>query len=192
MVPCREGTVRDFLPSGQNKDTPEGIKDEVVVALTDNEVVLFDASLAHRVLDSKSFYFRDIARINPPSNDHGTAMVSMALPVGPRSKFKTVRQKAVDDASPCPSPTPKKAISTKLDHPNGSSPNPFFHIGAARSASDSGSRGNFLKTSPPASGSIRQQQQQRGGDELDKVRVFFEELTPSGWGFRSKFDPGKF
>lgn len=88
-------TVTDFLTSRQNQGTPERVEEDVVIALIDDGVDMFDKALSNQVLEGKSFDYHD-GKVRPPfssARGHGTVMASMILDVCPMAKVYPIRLK---------------------------------------------------------------------------------------------------
>ncbi|KAI1654119.1 hypothetical protein F4813DRAFT_235945 [Daldinia decipiens] len=95
MIPFWENTVKEFLETRKNQGTQERIEDDVILALIDDGVDMFDATLDNHVLEGKSFDFHD-GKIRPPfssARGHGTVMASMILRVCPMAKVYPIRLK---------------------------------------------------------------------------------------------------
>ncbi|KAI1099978.1 hypothetical protein F4804DRAFT_336702 [Jackrogersella minutella] len=98
MIPFWNNTVQDFLKSTENRGTPERVEDDVVLALIDDGVDMFDKTLTNQVLEGKSFDFHD-SKVRPPfssARGHGTVMASMILRVCPMAKVYPIRLKTYD------------------------------------------------------------------------------------------------
>lgn len=96
-----KSTVEEFLQSEQKQDTPERVQDDVVVALIDDGVDMFDTALSNQILEGKSFDFHD-EKVRPPfssAKGHGTVMASMILRVCPMAKVYPIRLKTYDNAN---------------------------------------------------------------------------------------------
>lgn len=96
-----KSTVEEFLESKQNQATPERVEDDVVVALIDDGVDMFDTALSNQILEGKSFDFHD-EKVRPPfssAKGHGTVMASMILRVCPMAKVYPIRLKTYDNAN---------------------------------------------------------------------------------------------
>lgn len=96
-----KSTVEEFLQSKQNQATPERVEDDVVVALIDDGVDMFDTALSNQILEGKSFDFHD-EKVRPPfssAKGHGTVMASMILRVCPMAKVYPIRLKTYDNAN---------------------------------------------------------------------------------------------
>ncbi|OTB11081.1 hypothetical protein K445DRAFT_322435 [Daldinia sp. EC12] len=101
MVPFWQNTVKEFLEMRKNQGTQERIEDDVVVALIDDGVDMFDATLDNHVLEGKSFDFHD-GKIRPPfssARGHGTVMASMILRICPMAKVYPIRLKTYQNES---------------------------------------------------------------------------------------------
>lgn len=95
MSPFWKDTVTDFLKWRQNQGTPEKIEDDVVIALIDDGVDMFDPALSNRVLEGKSFDYHE-GKVRPPfssASGHGTIMASMILQICPMAKVYPIRLK---------------------------------------------------------------------------------------------------
>jgi hypothetical protein len=93
MLPFWQDTLTDFMESRKNQGTPERIEDEVVVALIDDGIDMFDTALSNQVLEGKSFDFHD-GKVRPSfssARGHGTVMASMILRVCPMAKIYPIR-----------------------------------------------------------------------------------------------------
>jgi hypothetical protein len=94
-------TIAKFLQSGRNQTEPRGIEKDVVIALIDDGVDIFDSSLSDQILQGKSFDFHD-GKVQPPYSSamgHGTVMASMILRVCPMAKVYPIRLKTFDTAN---------------------------------------------------------------------------------------------
>ncbi|KAI2472565.1 hypothetical protein F4781DRAFT_428267 [Annulohypoxylon bovei var. microspora] len=101
MNPFWKDTVADFLEWRQNQGTPEKIEEDVVIALIDDGVDMFDPALSNRVLEGKSFDFHD-GKVRPPfssATGHGTVMASMILQICPMAKVYPIRLKTYGNQS---------------------------------------------------------------------------------------------
>ncbi|KAI6760872.1 hypothetical protein HG530_009732 [Fusarium avenaceum] len=101
MNPYWESTVQRFLEARQDQGTPEGVENDVTVALIDDGVYKFGIGRPHQVLQGKSFDFHGDG-LNPPylsAKGHGTVMASMILRVCPMAKIYPIRLKTNSDAS---------------------------------------------------------------------------------------------
>ncbi|KAM0480764.1 hypothetical protein ACHAP7_005001 [Fusarium lateritium] len=101
MNPYWESTVQKFLEARQHQGTPEGVENDVTIALIDDGVYKFGIGRPHQVLQGKSFDFHG-DRLNPPylsAKGHGTVMASMILRVCPMAKIYPIRLKTNSDAS---------------------------------------------------------------------------------------------
>ncbi|KAF7554351.1 hypothetical protein G7Z17_g2955 [Cylindrodendrum hubeiense] len=101
MDPFWKNTVQEFLKSRKNQGTPERVEDDVVLALIDDGVDMFDTSLSNQILEGKSFDFHD-KKVRPPfssAKGHGTVMASMILRVCPMAKVYPIRLKTYDNAN---------------------------------------------------------------------------------------------
>ncbi|KAF3063564.1 hypothetical protein GL218_02420 [Daldinia childiae] len=95
MVPFWQNIVKEFLETRKNQGTQERIEDDVILALIDDGVDMFDATLDNHVLEGKSFDFHD-GKIRPPfssARGHGTVMANMILRVCPMAKVYPIRLK---------------------------------------------------------------------------------------------------
>ncbi|KAI0119517.1 hypothetical protein F4814DRAFT_458739 [Daldinia grandis] len=95
MIPFWENTVKEFLETRKNQSTQERIEDDVIIALIDDGVDMFDATLDNHVLEGKSFDFHN-EKVRPPfssARGHGTVMASMILRVCPMAKVYPIRLK---------------------------------------------------------------------------------------------------
>lgn len=93
MIPFWKTTRENFLESRQNLGTQEGIENDVVLALIDDGVDMFDDSLTSQILEGKSFDFHG-GKVRPPfssAKGHGTIMASMILRVCPMVKVYPIR-----------------------------------------------------------------------------------------------------
>jgi hypothetical protein len=99
MIPFWKNTIEGFVKSRQTLGAPELVKD-VVVALIDDGVDMFDKSLTSHILEGKSFDFHN-GKVRPPfssARGHGTVMASMILRVCPMVKIYPIRLKTYDTA----------------------------------------------------------------------------------------------
>ncbi|KAI8966062.1 hypothetical protein F5Y11DRAFT_343754 [Daldinia sp. FL1419] len=99
MIPFWENTVKEFLEMRNNQRTQEQIENDVVVALIDDGVDMFDTTLDNHVIEGKSFDFHD-GKIRPPfssARGHGTVMASMILRICPMAKVYPIRLKTYQD-----------------------------------------------------------------------------------------------
>lgn len=99
MEPFWRSTVKEFLESRQNRGTTERVEDDVVLALIDDGVDMFDKALTNQILEGKSFDFHD-GKVRPPfssAKGHGTVMASMILRVCPMVKVYPIRLKTYDN-----------------------------------------------------------------------------------------------
>lgn len=99
MEPFWRATVKEFLDSRQGRGTTERVEDDVVLALIDDGVDMFDKALTNRILEGKSFDFHD-GKVRPPfssARGHGTVMASMILRVCPMVKVYPIRLKTYDN-----------------------------------------------------------------------------------------------
>jgi hypothetical protein len=120
MNPFWNTIVQDFLGPRQNIPTPEKIESDVVVALIDDGVDMFDTDLSNQVLEGKSFDFHGV-KMRPPfssAKGHGTVMASMILRVCPMAKLYPIRLKTYDNENGKSSIDPEyaaQAIQAALD-----------------------------------------------------------------------------
>ncbi|PNP41525.1 hypothetical protein TGAMA5MH_06626 [Trichoderma gamsii] len=94
-------TVKEFLVSGHNLGTETKFEDDVIVALIDDGVDMFDPALSDRVLEGKSFDFHD-GKVRPSfssAKGHGTVMASMILRTCPMAKVYPIRLKTYPNAN---------------------------------------------------------------------------------------------
>ncbi|KAH8714694.1 hypothetical protein BGZ61DRAFT_516837 [Ilyonectria robusta] len=93
-----KNTVTDFNETRKIQGTPERIEDDVVIALIDDGVDMFDPSLSSKVLEGKSFdYHHDKVRpVFSSARGHGTVMASMILRVCPMAKIYPIRLKTYE------------------------------------------------------------------------------------------------
>ncbi|KAG5663244.1 hypothetical protein KAF25_001180, partial [Fusarium avenaceum] len=99
--PYWESTVQRFLEARQDQGTPEGIENDITVALIDDGVYKFGIGRPHQVLQGKSFDFHGDG-LNPPylsAKGHGTVMASMILRVCPMAKIYPIRLRTNSDTS---------------------------------------------------------------------------------------------
>jgi len=99
MEPFWRATVDDFLESRQNRGTAGRVEEDIVLALIDDGVDMFDKALTNRILEGKSFDFHD-GKVRPPfssAKGHGTVMASMILRVCPMVKVYPIRLKTYDN-----------------------------------------------------------------------------------------------
>ena len=95
MTKFWDTTVSNFLESRQNRRTPQGIEEDIVLALIDDGVDMFDTLATNQILEGKSFDFHG-GKVRPPfssANGHGTVMASMILRVCPMVKIYPIRLK---------------------------------------------------------------------------------------------------
>ncbi|KAK4080975.1 hypothetical protein Trihar35433_2080 [Trichoderma harzianum] len=151
MTPFWQKTVKEFLTSKGNPATTEGVETDVIVALIDDGVDMFDTALSDRVVDGKSFDYHD-GKVRPPfssAQGHGTVMASMILSMCPMAKVYPIRLRthlnangkrnidadyaaqAVDRKVLMFCSAPDDGKFTELDYPSGPWPDHFFRIGAA-------------------------------------------------------------
>jgi hypothetical protein len=100
MAPFWNSTVTDFLNSKHNQNTPDGLEGNVVLALIDDGVDMFDTPQTNQILEGKSFDFHD-EKVRPSfssANGHGTVMASMILRVCPMVKVYPIRLKTYENA----------------------------------------------------------------------------------------------
>lgn len=101
MAPFWQKTVNEFLASRHNPGTTERIEGDVVVALIDDGVDMFDTALSDRILEGKSFDFHD-GKVRPSfasAEGHGTVMASMILRICPMAKIYPIRLKTYPNAN---------------------------------------------------------------------------------------------
>lgn len=94
-------TVQEFLSSKPNPGTTERLERDVIVALIDDGVDMFDPALSDRVLEGKSFDFHD-GKVRPSfssAEGHGTVMASMILRTCPMAKVYPIRLKTYPNAN---------------------------------------------------------------------------------------------
>lgn len=99
MKPFWDDTVKDFLLSRQNKGTVERVEDDVVVALIDDGVDIFDTPYSNQVLEGKSFDFHN-GKVRPPfssAKGHGTVMANMILRICPMAKVYPIRLRTFEN-----------------------------------------------------------------------------------------------
>ncbi|KAH6691548.1 hypothetical protein F5X68DRAFT_202092 [Plectosphaerella plurivora] len=99
MKPFWDQTVLDFLQSRQNKGTAEGIENDVVVALIDDGVDVFETAYSNQVLEGKSFDFHN-GKVRPPfssARGHGSVMANMILRICPMAKVYPIRLRTFDN-----------------------------------------------------------------------------------------------
>lgn len=99
MIPFWQSTVNDFTDSRQGRRTPEGLENDVVLALIDDGVDMFDIPHTSQMLEGKSFDFH-AEKVRPPfssAKGHGTVMASMILRVCPMAKVYPIRLKTYDN-----------------------------------------------------------------------------------------------
>ncbi len=99
MIPFWKSTLNSFCTSRQNQRTQEGLEDDVVLALIDDVVDMFDTPQPDQILEGKSFDFHN-GMVRPPfssARGHGTVMASMILRVCPMAKVYPIRLKTDDD-----------------------------------------------------------------------------------------------
>jgi hypothetical protein len=100
MAPFWNSTVTDFLNSKHHQNTPDGLEGNVVLALIDDGVDMFDTPQTNQILEGKSFDFHD-EKVRPSfssANGHGTVMASMILRVCPMVKVYPIRLKTYENA----------------------------------------------------------------------------------------------
>lgn len=98
MKPFWDQTVSDFLQFRQNKGTPEGVENDVVVALIDDGVDVFETAYSSQVLEGKSFDFHN-GKVRPPfssARGHGSVMANMILRICPMAKVYPIRLRKFD------------------------------------------------------------------------------------------------
>jgi hypothetical protein len=91
-------TVESFT-SRQNRGTPQGLESDIVLALIDDGVDMFDTPATNQILEGKSFDFHD-GKVRPPfssANGHGTVMASMILRVCPMVKVYPIRLRTYEN-----------------------------------------------------------------------------------------------
>ena len=99
MIPFWKDTLKSFCELRQNQRTQEGLENDVVVALIDDGVDMFDTIQADQILEGKSFDFHN-GMVRPPfssARGHGTIMASMILRVCPMAKVYPIRLKTDDN-----------------------------------------------------------------------------------------------
>lgn len=95
MLPFWKDTLKDFNESSESPITEEGVEKDVIVALIDDGIDIFDTTLSNQVLEGKSFDFHD-GKVRPPfssARGHGTVMANMILRVCPMAKIYPIRLK---------------------------------------------------------------------------------------------------
>ncbi|KAF7517226.1 hypothetical protein G7054_g13886 [Neopestalotiopsis clavispora] len=95
MRPFWDSTLAEFMRSRQQQGTPEHIEDDVVVALIDDGIDIFDTTHPDQILEGKSFDFHD-GKVKPPftsAGGNGTTMANMILRVCPMAKIYPIRLK---------------------------------------------------------------------------------------------------
>ncbi|KAK4151929.1 hypothetical protein C8A00DRAFT_44937 [Chaetomidium leptoderma] len=100
MIPFWETTVNNFLESRQNRHTLGELEKDVVLALIDDGVDMFDTPETNQILEGKSFDFHG-GKVRPPfssAKGHGTVMASMILRVCPMVKIYPIRLKTYENA----------------------------------------------------------------------------------------------
>ena len=100
MMPFWKTTVNNFLESRQNRRTLEGLENDVVLALIDDGVDMFDTPETNQILEGKSFDFHG-GKVRPPfssAKGHGTVMASMIFRVCPMVKIYPIRLKTYESA----------------------------------------------------------------------------------------------
>ncbi|KAL7940996.1 hypothetical protein V8C42DRAFT_336141 [Trichoderma barbatum] len=101
MGPFWQRTIKDFLASRSNLGTTERVEDDVIIALVDDGVDMFDTSLSDRVLEGKSFDYHD-GKVRPSfasAEGHGTVMANMILRMCPMAKVYPIRLKTHPNAN---------------------------------------------------------------------------------------------
>jgi len=95
-------TRADFLASQKTQGTLEGIEEDIILALIDDGVDMFDATFqSDRILEGKSFDYHN-GKVRPPfssAKGHGTVMASMILSVCPMVKIYPIRLKTYDNTN---------------------------------------------------------------------------------------------
>ncbi|UKZ68741.1 uncharacterized protein TrAtP1_009763 [Trichoderma atroviride] len=94
-------TTLEFKSSKHNLDPTKKIASDVIVALIDDGVDMFDAGLSDRVLEGKSFDFHD-GKVRPSfssADGHGTVMASMILRACPMAKVYPIRLKTYPNSN---------------------------------------------------------------------------------------------
>jgi hypothetical protein len=100
MTSFWSSTVKDYLESRNNRGIPEGLESDVVLALIDDGVDMFDTPQTNQILEGKSFDFHD-GKVRPSfssAKGHGTVMASMILRVCPMIKVYPIRLKTYESA----------------------------------------------------------------------------------------------
>ena len=95
MIPFWEKTLESF----GDQRTQEGLENDVVLALIDDGVDMFDTLQAKQILEGKSFDYHN-GMVRPPfssARGHGTIMASMILRVCPMAKVYPIRLKTDDN-----------------------------------------------------------------------------------------------
>jgi subtilisin family serine protease len=93
MRPFWDSTLGEFMRLRQQQGTPEHIEDDVVVALIDDGIDIFDTTHPDQIFGGKSFDFHD-AKVRPPyssAGGHGTLVANMILRVRPMAKIYPIR-----------------------------------------------------------------------------------------------------
>lgn len=93
MLPFWQDTLKHFMDSRNNQSTLERIEDDVVAALIDDGIDMFDTALSNQVLEGKSFDFHD-GKVRPSfssARGRGTVMASLILRGCPMAKIYPVR-----------------------------------------------------------------------------------------------------
>ncbi|KID81278.1 Peptidase S8/S53, subtilisin/kexin/sedolisin [Metarhizium guizhouense ARSEF 977] len=99
ITPFWKTIVNDFLEPRQNSATLEQIEADVVVALIDDGVAMFDPDLSNQVLEGKGFDFHGL-KTRPPfssAKGHGSVMTGMILGVFPIAMLYPIRLKTFDN-----------------------------------------------------------------------------------------------
>ncbi|KAL5088991.1 hypothetical protein Trisim1_006135 [Trichoderma cf. simile WF8] len=93
MAPFWKKTVGEFFISSGKPATTEGVETDVIVALIDDGVDMFDTALSEGVVEGKSFDYHN-GKLRPPfssAQGHGTVMASMILNMCPMAKVYPIR-----------------------------------------------------------------------------------------------------
>ncbi|OTA94921.1 hypothetical protein M434DRAFT_394279 [Hypoxylon sp. CO27-5] len=93
-------TLEEFKASRKQgaQGTIEKVEEDVVVALIDDGVDVFDSAFSGQILEGKSFDFHN-HKVRPPfssAKNHGTVMASMILRVCPMAKIYPIRLKTFE------------------------------------------------------------------------------------------------
>lgn len=100
MTKLWNATVKNVPGPRQGPRTQEGLENDVVLALIDDGVDVFDTVYPGQILEGKSFDFHG-GKVRPPyssAHGHGTVMASMIQRVCPMVKIYPIRLKTYENA----------------------------------------------------------------------------------------------